>query len=165
MTTSTLGMGGGLDGSAPAVPVLSTVADLRERTVTAHADPCDQLAEIMHTAFNAPVLDGDRVLSSPRHGLGYVRAVDGAVVEEWARTSLPAFQHLADSAAYQRAADLYCRWARQAEAERLAALPADQRRADDLRAERARVERRAALERQRADADRALAELDGRTTP
>lgn len=163
MTGLALGMGAGLDPTAPAIPLLSTFADLRERTPSAHADPCDQLAETMRTAWNLPVVDGDRVLSSPRGGLGYVQAVTGDTVESWARGALPGFRQLTDSAAYQRTAELYCAWARQAEAERLAALPADQRRADELQAERVRVERRAALERQRAEADRALAELDART--
>lgn len=158
------GMGMGLDPKAPGLPLLSTTARLQASTTASIADPADQLANAMRTAWNVPVVDGDRVLSSPRHGLGYVAPVTGEVVAEWARTSLPSFRHLTDADAYGRAAQAYCTWARQAEADRLTRLPADQRRADELRAERTREERRAALQRQQAEAARELAELDRRTT-
>lgn len=157
------GMGQSLDPVHPALPLLSTTAAMRERAQSSHADAAAQLAVAMRTSWGSPVLDAGRVLSSPRSGVGYTREVTGTVVAEWARTQLPAFRHL-DGDGYARCATLYVAWARQAEADRLAALPADQRRADEIRAERAREDRRAELERARAEAERELAELDGRTT-
>ena len=144
-------MGVGLDPVTPEFPLLSTVAALRERTPSSQVDPAAQWAECSRTALTDLAMDGPRLLGRPRHAVGYIVEVTGARLAEWARADVPARRTVGmDGPAWDRAAELLRDWYRGQEAARLAAIPADHRRADQLTAQRRREQRRAELERELA---------------
>lgn len=133
------------------LPRVSTLAALAEHTTTAIVDPADQWAETCRTAWVDLALDGDRLLGRPRAAVGYISEISGTRLREWARADVAAWRLQGmDDAAWDRAAALLADWFRAQEAARLAEIPADQRRADELAEQRRREQRRVELQRELA---------------
>ena len=133
------------------LPRISTMTALAEHTPTSHVDPAEQWAETCRTAWVDLALDGDRLLGRPRAAVGYISEITGTRLREWARAEVPAWRVVGmDDAAWDRAAELLRDGFRAQEAARLAEIPADQRRADELAEQRRREQRRVVLQRELA---------------
>lgn len=149
---------------AGSVRRISTAAALAERDPGFVGDPIDTFVRVVTSVFLDPVIDGERVWAQPRGGVGLTE-ITGWALGSWARTNLPTWRRLNDWAAYESAAERFRVSAREREAARLATMPRAQQVAERVAAERQAAARRAELERQRDEAEAALAALDAGRPP